>query len=211
MPPSVRLLDTTHIDVVSNHEIMIPADPGVFGPDALDLVAAGKYARRHMRSVVYQVGPGERFLNCGGEAGVVVLQALKTVPDIVAMAQHSRSDISRVTEALAEHNELLDSARLKLTDGPLALPSDGTDEATGFNAYVRDFRPNVLRICDRDVTPGVLANLDAPTLRRIILPLELFSETATSDNYAEALRSAGFAPNDDWTDRGMLVFDRSAA
>ncbi len=208
LPPNVSLQDNPHMEIASNHKVMIPADAGVFGPDALDLVAAGKYARRHMRSITYQVQPGDRLLNFGGEAGVVVMQALLTVPSIVTMAQHSRSDIARVSAGLAERNGLMDSSRLKITDGPLVIASDGPDEATGFFAYVNDFRPTVLRICDREITPAVLEKLNLPTLRRILLPWELFCEDAPQEDYIAALMLAGYALNIKWQDRGMLVFDK---
>ncbi|PTQ74393.1 glycosyltransferase family 2 protein [Celeribacter persicus] len=211
LPPKVRLQDNPHVEVAANHAIMIPADAAVFGPDALDQIAAGKYARRHMRYITGQLQAGDRFLNIGGEAGVVVLQALKTVPDLVAMAQHSRPDIARVTEGLARRNDLMDSSRLRVTDGPLVFASDGQDEASGFLAYAKDFRPSVLRICDRDVTSGVLMKMTLDRLRRIILPMELFSEEGPQESYTEALVGLGFTLNEDWQDRGMLVFDRNRA
>jgi len=186
---------------------MIPADAAVFGPDALDQIAAGKYARRHMRFISSQLQPGDRFLNIGGEAGVVVLQALYDIPDLVAIAQHRRLDIARVSECLATRNGLMDSARLKITDGPLVFANDGQDEASGFMAYLRDFRPSVLRLCDRDVTPHALANIPQDRLRRIILPMELFCKDAPQEVYAEVLASIGFGQNETWQDRGMLVFD----
>jgi hypothetical protein len=211
LPPKVRLQDNPHVEVAANHAIMIPADAAVFGPDTLDQIAAGKYARRHMRYITGQLQAGDRFLNIGGEAGVVVLQALKTAPDLVAMAQHSRPDIARVTEELARRNDLMDSSRLRVTDGPLVFASDGQDEASGFLAYAKDFRPSVLRICDRDVTPGVLMKMTLDRLRRIILPMELFSEEGPQEAYTEALVGLGFTLNEDWQDRGMLVFDRNRA
>jgi hypothetical protein len=150
-------------------------------------------------------------LNVGGEAGVVVLEALFHIPDLVAMAQHSRSDLARVTEGLAARNGLMDSSRLKVTDGPLVFKSDGADEATGFFAYVNDFRPTVLRVCDRDITPGVLAQLNQRTLRRIILPLELLTDDTPAEAYTDALAKVGFGVNEEWQDRGMLVFYRNTA
>lgn len=209
LPPKVALQDNPHIDVVKNHDIMIPADAAVFGPDALDQIAAGKYARRHMRFISSQLQSSDRFLNLGGEAGVVVLQALYDTPNLVAMAQHSRPDIARVSEGLATRNGLMDSARLKITDGPLVFANDGPDEASGFMAYVQDFRPSVLRLCDRDVTPQALVKLPQDRLRRIILPMELFCKDAPQEAYAEVLASIGFGLNETWQDRGMLVFERS--
>ena len=210
LPPKVSFQDNPHIDVVANHDIMIPADAGVFGPDALDQIAAGKYARRHMRFIASQLEAGDRLLNIGGEAGVVVLQALKHIPDLVAMAQHSRPDIARVTEGLARRNDLMDSSRLRVTDGPLVFATDARDEASGFLAYTKDFRPSVLRICDRDVAPGALLTMEIDQLRRVILPFELFSDDAPEAAYREALTQIGFLLNDTWQDRGMLVFDRDA-
>ena len=209
LTPKAALQDNPNIEVVANHEIMIPADAAVFGPDVLNLVASGKYARRHMRYIQQQIRPGDRFLNIGGEAGVVVMRAMLTQPDVLAMAQDSRKDIARITEGLAERNGLLDSSRLKVTDGPLIFATDGEDEASGFWSYLRDFRPSILRIFDCAITPGMLKNMPTDRLSRIILPVELFHDAAPEERYTEALENIGFARNPAWQDRGMLVFDRA--
>ena len=211
LPAPVALQDNEHIDVVKNHAIMIPADAAVFGPDALDQIAEGKYARRHMRFIEGQLDASDRFLNIGGEAGVVALQALHQVPGLVAMSQNSRGDLARVTRELAKRNGLDDSSRLKVTDGPLIFASDEADEAGGFTALVKDFRPTVLRICDREITPGVLAGLNPGRLNRIILPYELFCDEHPREAYMQAVEVLGFAVNDTWDDKGMLVFDNTAA
>jgi len=211
LPAPVALQDNEYIDVVRNHAIMIPADAAVFGPDALDQIAEGKYARRHMRFIEGQLDASDRFLNIGGEAGVVALQALHQVPGLVAMSQSSRGDLARVTRELAKRNGLDDSSRLKVTDGPLIFASDEADEAGGFTALVKDFRPTVLRICDREITPGVLAGLNPGRLNRIILPYELFCDEQPREAYMQAVEALGFVVNDTWDDKGMLVFDNTAA
>lgn len=211
LPAPVAMQDNPHVDVVKNHAIMIPADAAVFGPDALDQIAAGKYARRHMRFIVSQVAGNDRLLNIGGEAGVVVLQALQHHPDLIAMSQLSRGDLAKVSKELAQRNELEDSSRLKLTDGPLVFASDGEGEASGLAAMINDFRPTVLRICDREITPAALSALAPCRLRRIILPMELFCETAPQEAYVDAVKTLGFAVNEDWQDKGMLVFDMANA
>lgn len=211
LPAPVALQDNEYIDVVRNHAIMIPADAAVFGPDALDQIAEGKYARRHMRFIEGQLDASDRFLNIGGEAGVVALQALHQVPGLVAMSQSSRGDLARVTRELAKRNGLDDSSRLKVTDGPLIFASDEADEAGGFTALVKDFRPTVLRICDREITPGVLAGLNPGRLNRIILPYELFCDEQPREAYMQAVEALGFVANDTWDDKGMLVFDNTAA
>lgn len=208
LPAPVELQDNPNIDVVANHGILIPADAAVFGPEALDQISAGKYARRHLRFIAQQLQAKDRFLNLGGEAGVVALQALLHWPDIVVMSQNSRGDIAQLTGQLAMRNRLEDSSRLKLSSGPLVLPGDGADQAGGFAALVNDFRPTVLRLCDRAINPTVLANLTPGVLRRIILPFELFSEHAPQQAYVDAVQALGFDNCQDWQDRGMLVFDR---
>lgn len=208
LPAPVALQDNPQIERVKNHDIMIPVDAGVFGPDALDQISDGKYARRHMRYIPSQVSNSDRLLNIGGEVGVVTLQALHHLPGLVAMSQNSRADLTEVTQALAKANRLAESSRHKITSGPLIFASDGADEASGFAAMIHDFRPTVLRLCDREITPAMLAAMKPGKLRRVLLPMELFHNDAPQEAYEEALHSLGFALNDAWQDRGMLVFDR---
>ena len=206
--PIAAFQNNPDIDVISNHNIMIPVDPEVFAPDALNLVAAGKYARRQLRHITNQIDKGDRLLSLGGEAGVVAMRALREVPDVFALSHHSRKDIARVAEELAGRNNLLDSSRLKIESGPLVLADDGDGEASGLMSYIRDFRPTVLRVFDRDVKPGVLAKLRVEHLKRLILPVELFCEAASQEDYLAAISALGFIHKTAWQDQGMLVFDQ---
>lgn len=208
LPGPVALREDAEIEVIANHDVRVPVDAGVFGPDALEQVATGKYARRHLRFIAGLLESEDRLLNVGGEAGIVVLQALKQHDRLVAMSQNSREDLTRVTRALAWINGLSDSARLKITSGPLVFDCDGEGQATGFAALVADFRPSVLRLCDPVVSPAAFAAIDPGRLRRIILPEELFTEQHPAASYTEAVVSHGFSVNDKWAERGMIVLDK---
>ena len=61
LPAPAVLQDTDTVEVVLNHAVKIPVDAAAFGPDALDQVAAGKYARRQCNS-----GRGAGFGNVVG-------------------------------------------------------------------------------------------------------------------------------------------------
>ncbi|WP_235871477.1 glycosyltransferase family 2 protein [Shimia sediminis] len=208
LPEPVALQDNAHIEVVKNHAIMIPADAAVFGPEALDLVAAGKYARKQMRSIHWLVSDSDKVLNVGGEAGVVALQALSMHPNLRVMTHTRREDLARVTETLADKNDLMDPGRLKITSGALVFDGDSKDEAGGLQAMLRDYRPTILRLCDPEITPERLSKLDMGHLRRIILPEALAEDLTT---YQDALKACGFNPVQDWTDKGIWVFDKAAA
>lgn len=197
------------VEAVANHSVQIPVDAAVFGPDALDMVADGKYARKHMRHAASLFQGDDRLLTIGGEVGVVAMQALNVHGELVAMYHSSREDLADVARAIARLNRLDDSSRLKITAGALILDGDDAGEAAGFTALVRDFRPSVLRLCDPAITPAILKSLDPGRLRRIVLPREYLAKGTAPEDYAEALSGPGFRLCPEWQDRGLPVFDRS--
>lgn len=207
LPAPVHPQARDHIEIVVNHGVKMPVDAAVFGPNALERVAAGKYARRHMRHIATLVDNPDRLLIIGGELGIVGMHAVQMLPQVTVMVNFQRSDLLRFARDIVALNDLEDSARLKLTDGPLCFATDGEDQASGFAAMMADYKPTVLRLCDPTISPTVLANTPLGRLRRVILPEELYKTPEKAAEYAGALAPKGFVRNENWEDRGMIVFD----
>ncbi len=151
-----------------NHEIALPADPRIFSPSAIEDIVEGKFDRRNARHIGNLLAAGDRLLNVGSGVGFVPMVGCRSLPDLVALAQEERGDLAQIARDIAKANALDGDDRLKIVDGPLILRSDADGQASGLRAYITDFRPTVLRLCDYRVTPQVLSSQPLETVRRII-------------------------------------------
>jgi len=197
------------VEWVPNHEIEMPADPRIFGPEALSVVLAGRFERRHARNILGYLEGCDKLLEIGTGVAFVPMRALQQRGDLQIMAHDSRAPLITTARAIAARNGLADTSRLKLTGGPLRFDSDGGDQAGGLAAYLADFRPDALRIARADEIPsGVLAGQDLKSVRRVIVPFISDADAAALRNrYAAVLGAAGFAEVPDRDGSGSLQFD----
>jgi len=198
------------VEWVANHEIDLPADPRIFGPEALSVVIAGRFERRHARNIMGYLEGCAKLLEIGTGVAFLPMRALHHDGTLRIMAQDSRAPLIAMAGEIAARNGLTDTARLKLSDGPLRFDSDGADQAGGLAAYLGDFRPDTLRIARAtDVPPEVLANLPLKSVYRIILPFIGDADMATlREGYGPVLAAAGFAEVAEREGSGSLQFDR---
>lgn len=191
----------------ANHDVLIPAEPQIFTPDALTDIQAGKFDRRNARHFSALVTANDRMLNLGsGACFIPVLGCLKA-PGLTVLAHETRPDLRRIAEQIAALNGLTDTSRLKIVSGDLIFAGDDSDQASGLAAYLHDFRPTVLRICDPVVTLGILSNLPLHGVQRVI-------HTGVDPQNAAgmaALQTAlpDFAPAPGTEKTGVAVMDRS--
>ncbi len=207
----VDLSGAVDLEWISNHEIDLPADPRIFAPEALNAIISGRFDRRHARNIAGYFSGCPRVLDIGTGIGFVPLRATQISEGLVIMAQDSRAHLIATGKTIAKRMGLDDTARLKFSDGPLRFGKDGSDDASGLAAYLRDFRPVALRLSrPSDVPPTVLARQELGSLRRVLIPF-------VSDRQAESLRGAygpvladkGFTENHDRAGSGSLQFDRA--
>ncbi len=192
-------------ETVANHDVLLPADPRIFGPAALAEVAAGKFDRRNARYRPLLVGRRDRLLELGAGICFLPILSVRTHSGLVALAHEERSDLACIgREIAAAHN--LGSDRLEVVDGPLSLPGDGPGEAGGLAELLRDFAPTVLVLNDPRMTPDHLPSIVVPSLRRLIIPESVFR----LHPFPAALESVSFAPVPDGERAGGGVFDRRA-
>ncbi|WP_090209402.1 glycosyltransferase family 2 protein [Yoonia litorea] len=199
------------VDWVPNHEIALPTDPRIFHPDSLNSVLTGRFDRRHARNIgSYLVGM-KRLLDIGTGVGFIPLKALRETDELVVMAQDYRKGLIRIAKDIAARNGMASTARLKLSDADLFLPADRDGAASGLAAYLRDFKPDALRLSHApDLPPDALAKADLESVRRVIIP---FHDTATEDryrtDYAPILKDNGFLETEGRASAGSLQFDKS--
>lgn len=158
-------------DWIENHGLLLPADARIFSHVGLNALIAGKFERRHARNIVGYLDGATRFLELGTGVAFLAMKALAELPGLTIMAQDARPGMIAAARRIAARNGYDDSARLKLTDGPLRLASDGAGKASGLAAILRDFRPDALRLGEAPIAPDHLGPLLPGSLQRIILPV----------------------------------------
>lgn len=198
------------VEWVANQEILLPADPQVFSGEAVMAILAGKFDRRAARNIVAQIGGAARLLDLGAGVGLPVLKALKADPALVAMSHETRAGVAAAAQAIQRRNRLDDTARLRMVSGPLRLPGETGPAAGGLAAYLRDFRPDALRVSSAaGVTPAVLAAAPLETVRRIVLPFESAADRdRMRAEYGLALGAVGFEEEVAQAEGGSLVWRR---
>jgi hypothetical protein len=200
------------IEQVENQGIRLPIDQRIFAPTALELARSGKFERRAARTISSDLGGAERYLEVGAGIGFLAMKAAIADPALIVMAQETRGDLVALARDLARTNDLGDSARLKLTDGPLVLPNDPDGVASGFAALLQDFRPDALRLSRGDLSPTEVSAAPLTTVTRILIACTgTDNATANRQGFGPVLTALGF---EDITDEGRddtLIFSQVGA
>lgn len=209
MPGDLDLSGDMAFEWVANHEIDLPADPRVFNPETLNAILAGRFERRHARNIAGYLEGCARLLEIGTGVGFIAMRAIQVSDDLVVMAHDGRAPLTALGQQIAARAGIVNSARLKWTDGPLRFASDSGVQARGLAAYLKDFRPTVLRLARADdAPPEVLAAQDLGTVRRVLLPF--VSDDQMQDlrgRYGPVLEARGFVEDPDRAGSGSLQFD----
>jgi hypothetical protein len=210
-PGKVALSQDTPIDWVRSQEIELPADPQLFSPEAVMAVLAGKFDRRHARNIAFYVAGARRLLDLGAGVGLSPIKALREVRGLVVMLQDEGAGMVAAAAEIHRRNGLTDSAMLKLVSGKLRLAHDQGAGATGLAAYLRDFRPDVLRVNRRaGLAPEVLAAAPLDSVRKIVLPVDGDAELeACRAAFGPALTAIGFTEDAEAARNGSALFLRS--
>lgn len=211
MPGDIDLSGEMQFEWISNHDIDLPADPRVFNPETLNAVIAGRFERRHARRISAYIFGCRRLLEIGTGIGFIPMRMIENSADIVVMAQDRRAALVASGRHIAERAGLLDSSRLKWTDGPLRFETDGADQASGLKAYLGDFKPDAIRIARAsDLPPEILGGQDLGALRRVLIPFVSDEQiTEFRQRYGPVLTEKGFVENTERAALGSLQFDRA--
>lgn len=201
------------VDWVSNHDILLPADPRIFAPEALSAIITGRFERRHARNATAYAEDATRLLELGAGVGFIALKLARDLPNTIVMAQETRPELAQMAARVAEKNALINRAKFKLVSGNLVFETDGAAQATGLAAYLRDFRPDTLRINPyADLTPEALRGADLGPVTRVIFPFE--SDTRAGQlrqGFGAALIHQGFTEDEVRANAGSLLYRRVSA
>jgi len=192
---------------VDNHGIQLPANPQLFTDAALRDVENGKFDRRNARTIASFLRPKERLLNLGSGVGFIPMRACITLPDVVVLSHEIRGDLTYHAQQILQKNPTLDSARIKIVDGPLCFDSDNALEASGLHAYIQDFRPTALRIDGDHLDPEILKNLPLFVISRIIVAN---ASPGIEEHWGSISNNLGFTPLPETATLGALVMDLNA-
>lgn len=211
MPTPLERGDDLEVDWVANHEIDLPADPRIFTSATLNDVISGRFDRRNARNIAFYLLGCHRLLELGTGLAFIPLRLRKRCPDLTILAHDTRADLKACAQDIAERNGLENSAKLKLTDGPLIFPGDADGQASGLAAYLQDFKPDALRLArDALQIAPYLVHIDLNTVTRVIVP---FTNTADQDQkratFAGRLAAQGFTETSERAGSGSLQFDRT--
>jgi hypothetical protein len=120
------------------------------------------------------------------------------------MLQDEASGMTKAAAEVFRQNGFEDTSILKLVGGKLGL-------AGGLAAYLRDFRPDALRVNARaGVTAEALLAASPDSVRRIILPFETAAERdSLRAGFTGPLASVGFTEDAKAAEGGSLLFLRT--
>ena len=200
--PKVALSD--EVEWVENQKLLLPADPQLFGAGAVMTVLAGKFDRKHARNIAGYLAGAKRLLELGGGVGFCAMKALRDAPGLVVMLQDEAAGMTKAAAEVFRRNGFEDTSILKLVAGRLGV-------AGGLAAYLRDFRPDALRVNGRaGVTAEALAAAPLESVRRIVLPFETAAERDEARaGFTDPLASVGFHEDAKAADGGSLLFVRA--
>lgn len=205
------IYDISHdipVENFDNNGVILPADARVFTPGTLEDITKGKFDRRSARHIMGLVKPKDRVLNIGSGICFIPILICKRDTSITVLAHEDRKPLKELAEKVAKENDVNDSSRLKIVDGALFFPNDSDEKASGLQAYINDFQPNVLRICDYRITIDIIASLSLASIKRII---HIGVMPQIQKDKLKSLINAlpGFIHNTDTEKSGVAVLDRT--
>jgi hypothetical protein len=188
------------VDWVENHGILLPADPRIFAPEALNAVLTGRFERRHARNIMHYLAGHDRLLEVGSGLGFIPLRALTQRGDLRALAYDRRAVLLPCARDAANRAGACD--RLELADGSAAPDT--------LARCLDTFCPDVIRIAqEAQLPPDALQALDVGGVARVLLP---FASPGQAERlrraYGPVLDQAGFAEDPSRADSGTLQYDR---
>jgi hypothetical protein len=202
------------LEEAENQGLMLPVDPRVFNPVALEAVQNGKFDRRHARNIGGYLNGATRLLDLGAGIGFVSLKAKLLHPALIVKPQDDRSILVEIGRGIARRNLAAQLSDIQFDDTPLRRDDDPDGCWPGLAALVARFRPDALRLPGDLLPPeGFAAALDPETLtgvNRVIIPCDS-QEAADAARAAlgPLLEAAGLAPDPEAEANGSLFYRRN--
>ncbi|MDP4034435.1 MAG: glycosyltransferase family 2 protein [Pseudorhodobacter sp.] len=134
-----------------NHEIALPADPRLFTPPALALIADGKFERNLARSLPRMLPRGTTHAEIGAGCGFLAALLARDRADLQLVVQEENEGLHIALTRLWARNGITVSDRLRL----LAVPMAG--DAQALAALLAKEPPQTLSLGDPMLGPDTLA------------------------------------------------------
>jgi len=205
---------STPVDVAwaSNHQIDLPADQRIFGPDAVMAVLAGKFDRRHARNIIGHLSGSRKLLDLGAGIGLPALRAAREIAGIEVMLHDAQPGMLDAIGVILDRSGTAGRGNLRLISGALHAGNGGLTPAVGLAACLRDFRPDTLRLSQRaGLDVEALQVADMSGVRKVILPFENDAQLRLlHDRFVPVLQAMGLEPVPDCEESGSLRLERTS-
>jgi hypothetical protein len=152
MPAPVALSPDDEIPRVANHGVLLPADPRLFAPPALEAVRRGRFERHAARRRQGLLRRDDRLLEIGAGIGFLPILSVLAHPGLVARATEARADLVAVGRRIAAAQGLGTERFEILSAGDPAV----------FRDLVADFDPTVIVLNDPRLRPAELVHAVPP-------------------------------------------------
>jgi hypothetical protein len=196
--------DEIPLDWVDNTGLKVPLDPRVFTAASLAVLQAGKFDRRHARTIAGLLGGCTSLLDLDGGFGFVALRARLAVPGIQVTIHDERPALLQFSHRVAQANfpDLTGIHWTMLWLNPDAMWS-------GLAKLITIARPDALRLSDPRLPAEAFPPSVLSGIRRVLVPFLDPSEVpAIRLRLSGALASAGLAEDPVGEAAGTLLYRR---
>jgi len=173
-----------------NHEIALPADPRLFTPPTLALIAEGKFERNLARGLPRMLPRGASHAEVGAGCGFIAALLARQRPDLCLTVQEESPGLHTALTRIWAQNGIVPSDRRRVVASPLVA------DAPVLAAFLRAAQPQTLALGDPGLRPGVLAAAYAqaavaPPLLVFLTHRLLAARAADLDAFAELFATWG--------------------
>jgi hypothetical protein len=192
------------LDFALNTGLKLPPDPRVFTEASLDAVRAGKFDRRHARTIAGLLAGCGSLLDLDSGFGFVALRARQALPGLAVTIHDERPALLQFSYRVAKAN-FPDTTGLHWT--MLTLNPDAM--WSGLARLLTIVRPDALRLSDARLPAEALAPPQLAGIRRVLVPfLDPSEVSAVRMRLTQTLAAAGLAEDPAGEAAGTLLFRR---
>jgi hypothetical protein len=207
--------DSAPAEMFENKTLSIPADPRIFTPSALALIADGKFERNLVRRGLKLLNPGETILDVGAGVGFLAGVIAKERPQVRVVAQETSKGLADMALTLWRLNGLKLGPQLSLSSSPLVHPDDGPDHASGLSTLVSQTQCDILAVNDPTLTAQMLARavqgIAGKPPKAIILGVRALKGEMKDTQAISLLADCGYSPVSDNPLSSALLLVRTSS
>ncbi len=197
------------LEVVENQEIQIPLDPRVFTAASLEAVQAGKFDRRHARTISGFIAGCTRLMELGAGFGFVPLRAKAAREDLHIAVQDDREALVQFGAAIAAKQFPREGHMITFSAAPLRSYDDAEGVYSGLDALLGAFKPEVIRLSGTLLPADALTEARLAGVRRVLFPFLDPSEIEHDrKTHAAHLAQFGFTEDTGGEGSGTLFLRR---